>query len=645
MKKFLIMPLFLLFINPAYVYAACTGSGTSVDPYVCNNWADLESTVEGLSGDDKHVQISGVTITNANSTITIPTDVDVEIIGAGTNSTFITGTGSPKFVINRASGNSYAVRISGIKFYSADAKGIWVQQTTVFGARSLNRYRIDNCEFYYHGGVFLSGNAYGVVDNCHFEDDSSMSVAGTQHLFCNGCTGTHNMNNLVCNDEAGSWVQGEGLDLGTGYFHFVEDCTLTYDSFPPTNNAMDGRAGSRLVLRYSTLTNMGFGFHDCADHNHRGDMAWEVYQTTWRATEDSFTFSGNRGGVGVVWGNNFQLSSEWDTPSAVFYEGNPHYRSSSQGNWGECDDDGDKFCTLDTNLNVMKPCTDNGDCTTGHEDDICVAIDGDSDGTGYPCRDQHGWYGLGAQSHHPVVAWDNLECFTGPDCTPTSPSPFGMNLSGDGTWIKWERDVIDDVSGSSDQPVCEDGTDNDGDGDTDASDSDCSTYWDSTNDQLTGYTAYTYPHPMRDDSGVTIYLSSSDLAGSEVGPDTTSFTLTCPSCDGDETVDFTYGGTATEDTDYTDDGDGTIEFSGTTPITITQTPQGDVACEGEESIVIVFTNAVNATFTGTSSIEAALTDDTANDCAPALGVEVTYEGTGNAPGITYDSAGVSPVYF
>ena len=97
----------------------------------------------------------------------------------------------------------------------------------------------------------------------------------------------------------------------------------------------------------------------------------------------------------------------------------------------------------------------------------------------------------------PFVAWNNKYCTSATDplnCTPNIYCPITWG-SGDDAVVKVERNIIqyNSVAGTGD---CEDGIDNDGDGDTDMDDSDCSSFWDATNNIRKNYTAYTYPHPL-----------------------------------------------------------------------------------------------------------------------------------------------------
>lgn len=85
-------------------------------------------------------------------------------------------------------------------------------------------------------------------------------------------------------------------------------------------------------------------------------------------------------------------------------------------------------------------------------------------------------------------------------------------------------------------------------------------------------------------SGVTVVAT--DPAASEDGPDTGTFTFTRQGQSGDLTVYFTIGGTATNDTDYTEIvGEVTIP-DGAASATVLVTPKADDLQEGSETVLV-----------------------------------------------------------
>jgi hypothetical protein len=421
------------------------------------------------------------------SGVFVPDTKGLRLIGAGIGQTVIGGSVSTKITINIAASSSTFTRISGIEFRESGTQ-IQVYQSTRGGSRSSGRYRIDNCKFTlirrpadkFSGitaGIILYGNAYGVVDNCTFQASDAFNG-----VFVFGDTGSRG------SVDGGYKDWQEDLALGTAYMHYIEDCIFSFDNYAPGVDIIDGRDGGRVVLRYCTIQNGNWGMHDACVYGKRGNHSWEIYHNTFTTTPSSYwTLTYHRGGTGVIFNNNFR-GNNCNARSPLYFN-NPLYRSDGPCNCGPwprcawaapCDGTPEKMCERS-----LMGCRDDGDCGANGP---CVQIDGQEDGYGYPCRDQFGTTSPGL-TKHPVVAWNNKWCNTGPTCSPTTDAPILIPLH-DHNWIKPERDYID-------YNTCSDGIDNDGDGQTDMNDTICLTYWDDVKKQKKEYTPCTYPHSLR----------------------------------------------------------------------------------------------------------------------------------------------------
>lgn len=436
--------------------------------------------------------------------VTVPDTKGVEVIGAGVASTRVSGAADPKFTIHIAAAATTFTRISGIEFFGADAHGADVLQTTLWGAESTRRYRIDHCSFLNHKGVRLEGNAYGLIDHCAFYRDGD-GLYG-YWLWVGGQTGKTSAATGSSDSGYQSW--SEPLEFGSEKFHYVEDCTFTLTAWAGTQNWTDGRAGGKVVLRHSTVQNGSWGFHDACTAGMRGMCGFELYGNSFQSDDDIWSFNLGRGGTGVIYDNSFRSVSV--QAASVLWWNNPVYRHPD-GNGCQCpwaNDTGcpaadgcggaqERFCIKDTT-----PCADDGDCTSIPGDE-CIPVDGHDDGSGYPCRDQLGTAAAGTgMVEHPLVAWNNSSCIDPSDplgCTPSSYAAIRWN-SADDDVVKPERNVIDydAVAGTG---TCEDGDDNDQDGAADASDATCAMYWDASTHQKRDYLPLPYPHPLADGGG------------------------------------------------------------------------------------------------------------------------------------------------
>jgi len=185
--------------------------------------------------------------------------------------------------------------------------------------------------------IELWGNLWGVIDHSNFITSRGNVGIYTGHQNWAG-VGDYGDN---------SWAQP--TNLGTSQFIFVEDniylCTAA-----GVQDFVDGAGGSRYVVRHNTTTNgsIGGGHGTDSTGRTRSVRVFEIYNNTMNATSSFPMASYMRGGTGVIYSNtmtNFQYAvqasnyrdvdsfapwgacngiSPWDTTDGVLYVSGTH---------------------------------------------------------------------------------------------------------------------------------------------------------------------------------------------------------------------------------------------------------------------------------------------------------------------------------
>jgi len=229
--------------------------------------------------------------------------------------------------------------------------------------------------------------------------------------------------------------------LGTVDAVYIEDNTITMD-YVNYDGFTDVHDGGRIVVRYNTITNIGInshGYDSTPAPYERSIRQWEIYKNTFSATENIARAFHARGGTGVVYHNTIT--------------------NTGGGGYG-------------LQLNYFCVCTDESSC-------------GWTECTSYPCQDQPGRgldTGQGtAQALEPVYEWSN--CGSGDEdanddgvCDSNSGNDVDVGVYTFPTCTNPTYDNVSDI-------VVED-----------------QDYYNDT--KLIGYTALTYPHPLRDEAEV-----------------------------------------------------------------------------------------------------------------------------------------------
>lgn len=411
--------------------------------------ADVQAAVNSAGeGDTVTVPAGSATW---SSTVTI-TNKAVSVLGAGMGNTIITCNNMNAFNVNGVDGKFF--RISGMTFRgSPGGNGYSSFIIRIFG--TSRAWRIDHIHFDSTTGGFgmigVDGYTYGVVDNC--------KVTGPQpvHWF------VRPYENAFCPPyDSGSYAWKRPLSLGTANAVYIESNDIRYDKWVQTSTSpvWDARSGARYVARYNYIKNAFAGHHGAESHHARGTVSWEIYNNTFEYDALIWVPLNLRGGAGVIHGNRF-----------IFHGGNSgspfvisEYRSGGKASgdpWlNSCDSTPEYICSIFSG--DKNPLTTTGSCPDGMG--VPIQTDGNTDGTGWPCRDQIGIAYNGSddriQASDPVYEWNNV-CEEG--CGTGGANPNFVVHQG-ATVVKLGRDYFNDT-------------------------------------QKPGYTPLAYPHPLTNGDG------------------------------------------------------------------------------------------------------------------------------------------------
>jgi hypothetical protein len=268
-------------------------------------------------------------------------------------------------------------------------------------------------------------------------------------------------------------------DYGTDKFIFLEDNSITYTDHGCATDADEGTA--RLVVRHNILDCAPICWHD-PNTGPRGFRLAEIYENTYLGNctnvVNNIVPLNSRGGSGLYYNNTitgaYYANFAWEikrlTDSQWYGSGNTCgamtkvCSNTTYGIWGSCANYPGTPCTGSWDCpsgSCLTSCTTDVQCGTGN---FCVYIDGNTDASGYPCRDQSGRGQDDPVTHEntsdPVYIWNNT--FNG--------AP--LKVTGMGTYIVEGRDFCN----YNPNTACG-----------------SKTAW--------SYTAYTYPHPLAVASG------------------------------------------------------------------------------------------------------------------------------------------------
>lgn len=410
------------------VEAACTGESPTWT--TTPDYDSVSSCVsQANSGDTINVASGTATWSSSISW----TDKNIKIIGAGIDSTIITG--NTLFWVNMTKNSTGSWRISNMTFSGDEANSVIGISSVSLNNDIVKGWRIDHIRFVYSSGILMrnyGGVTFGLVDNCIF-DGAGYGIFNIAP-FVNGENGT--TGHLY-----GDYAWSRPLNLGSDEYIYIEDCTVNFSTVQ--TYIFDSYYGGRAVVRHSNLTYTYFITHSPQGGN-RGGGAYEVYNNTWIGA-GHYRTAQLRSGTGVIFNNTV---------------------SGYSLNEFDVDDR-----RMNTDCKVVNDPL--GECTGSN------SYDGNVDSSGWPCVDQIGRAGggtFGNQPSLPLYAWKNgstSTCATGGECNNNVliklNDSCGSNLS---NWIKTTEDANPHVGGIVD-------------------------YINNGDTPMPGYTPYVYPHPLR----------------------------------------------------------------------------------------------------------------------------------------------------
>lgn len=260
------------------------------------------------------------------STLIVPDNKKITLMGSGVDSTMIINSGSGPTVDLGRSGS----RLTGFAFlFSGSGFGV-----NAYG----NGWRVDHCRFESDAarvavqarGTSSHPGPQGLVDNCTFKN-MRVAVLGDASLLA------HSL-----------WAQS--YNFGSEKAVYVEDCEFTRTIH---GNSMDSNYGGSYVFRHNTVNDSTVEAHSLQG-THRASRTWEIYSNTFNQVSRSMWAPFfMRGGTGVVFNN--VVTGTWTSPAIV----------------------------LD-NIRTFESAGEGGKC------DGSSAWDGNAESNGYPCRDQIG---------------------------------------------------------------------------------------------------------------------------------------------------------------------------------------------------------------------------------------------------------------
>jgi hypothetical protein len=248
----------------------------------------------------------GDTVTIPQGTAIWPSQISltngITIFGAGTNSTFIRGSGM--FIVDFQT--TKPIRISGISFdcdYTQSAILLHGRDQYALGA-PINAFRVDHC--FFHGGyrtVQPAGWCYGLIDHCTFVDPriGVGPVGDADYAWARpvepGST------NCVCVEDCAFWFTSAVNTPPNGVTAWPQELVYHY-------------LGTRSIVRFCTFDATSYtadseNFIDCHGNQNyhtgttidfRGTVLMECYSNVFRGFKsDRFMYL--RGGTHFIYGN------------------------------------------------------------------------------------------------------------------------------------------------------------------------------------------------------------------------------------------------------------------------------------------------------------------------------------------------------
>lgn len=327
-------------------FAKAQGTYTAAS---CNR-SDVSAIINGPI----HVAVNGDTILipagscTWTGTITVPSNIGISIIGAGTPNSGpgTTGAGSVSttitaggFVMNPAFGNQTS-RISTIKFQPGTTSPVTVNGTCT--SSGCPKLRLDNLVFpsswaavgLSDASVAFISNVFGVADhNTVGDTDPSPSYVCFLNIGHGSWQGV------------GSWGDNSYASpdtFGTQQTFYIENNTINYALVTDTDIGSSNGGGARLACRFNTINNIN-AFGVCSGHGTdttgrpRGVRQWEGYYNTGTCSNGTLGCGSawpGRGGTGMSFGNSFTNTGSGFFKGLADLNPQRRWRSST---YGPCD--------------------------------------------------------------------------------------------------------------------------------------------------------------------------------------------------------------------------------------------------------------------------------------------------------------------
>ncbi len=274
------------------------------------SYEDVQHAID-LAEDGDILKIPGGRNTWA-STVTVPDDKKITIIGSGMEITVISSLDStPGNLINLGSSGS---RITEMGFILSNNNGCGIN------VRGLG-WRIDHCNFTNAITETIEG-----VSVKGYSSDSGCPVGLVDHCLFN------NIRVLVVGDASlmANKIWAGSLGLGTNNAVFVEDCTFNFTRF---GNVIDANYGGRYVFRHNTVNDAYIEAHSLQG-THRATRSWEIYNNSINQVNLSmWSPFFLRGGTGVVFDNI--ITGKWSSGPAIVVDNRRSFEALGEG--GLCD--------------------------------------------------------------------------------------------------------------------------------------------------------------------------------------------------------------------------------------------------------------------------------------------------------------------
>lgn len=413
--------------------------------------ADVQAAVNS-AGDGDTVTIPAGSAT-WSSTVNI-SNKGVSVVGAGKGNTIITCSNAVAFSIQGTLGKFFRIAEMTLRGYSPS---YMIRVTGTSQAWRIDHIHFDNIfsgrsTGTENGAILVDGYTYGLIDNNLMDGPSPVThfVMPYQGAWTTGDFGRDSWN--------------RPLSLGTANAVYIENNTVSYDTFAQTNTngVWDSRSGGRYVVRYNTFKNVYAGHHGAETYSERGTFSFEIYNNTWTYTAHIWKSLNMRGGTGVIFNNTWYFVDDpgGTGPWAIGeYRAGNTQASGIPWNNTSCDGAIEYMCARfvqPSQLNASGP--SDAKCTYG-----CIQIDGQREANGWPCRDQIGvtYNGLDdkIQASSPLYEWNNNYYIAG-----AGPRNANNYVHSGSSHIVKGRDFFDDT-------------------------------------QRPGYTPYTHPHPLASGGG------------------------------------------------------------------------------------------------------------------------------------------------